>query len=243
MRDLPALQDDDITDLDSQSHSLHLHARASRPKSPVQKPRIRQAQPQPQPNGNLTSGKVHRRSSSAAQPPRDRESFRGNSDASMSRQGTSLPDGSDRASSPDVASFLAATPRPRRRSETSTGSGSQSQSRRRTHKSLPGSSRVSAVGRLSVFSLPDQPARQGSASLTSQSLLAYTGNADDGDEFWNDDSVLEDYGVVIGTGGRDFANVPDEDDASGDSDSSLDLHTPLPCVLSLPKFLNFLLQN
>jgi hypothetical protein len=89
---------------------------------------------------------------------------------------------------------------------------------------------------LSVFSLPDQPARQGSASLTSQSLLAYAGNADDGDEFWNDDSVLEDYGVVIGAGGRDFANVPDEDDASGDSDSSLDLHTPLPCVLNSPKF-------
>jgi large subunit ribosomal protein LP1 len=233
MRDLPALQDDDITDLDSQSHSLHLNARASRPKSPMQKPRIRQALPQPQPqaNGNLTSGKVHRRSSSAAQPPRDRESFRGNGDASMSRQGTSLPDGSDRAASPDVASFLAATPRPRRRSETSTGSRSRSQSRRRTHKSLPGSSRVSAVGRSSVFSLPDQPARQGSASLTSQSLLAYAGNAVDGDEFWNDDSVLEDYGVVIGAGDHDFTNVPDEDDASGDSDSSLDLHTPLPSLM------------
>jgi hypothetical protein len=34
MCDLPALQDDDITDPDSQSHSLHQRAHVSRPKSP-----------------------------------------------------------------------------------------------------------------------------------------------------------------------------------------------------------------
>ena len=229
MRDLPALQDDDIADLDSQGHSLQLNARASLPKSPAHKSRIRQAlpRPRPQPNGNLTDGKTHRRSSSTSQHARSREFLRDASNTRTPSQGTSVPDGSDRASSPDVASFLATTPRPRRRSETSSGSRSQSQSRRRTHKSLPGSSRASAVGRLSVFSLPDQPTRQG-ASLTSQSLLAYAGNADDGDELWNDDSLLEDYGVAIGDG--DFADGPDEDDASGDSDSSLDIHTPLPCV-------------
>jgi hypothetical protein len=159
-------------------------------------------------------------------------------------QGKSLPDGSDRASSPDVASFLAATPRPRRRSETSsTRSRSRSQSRRRPPKSLPGSRRASATGRLSVFSLPDQPARQGSAALTSRTLLAYADNADEnGDELWNDDSFPEDYGVVIGRGDGHFPSVPDEDDASGDSDSSLDLHTPLPCVLfSIRRF--FFIQN
>jgi large subunit ribosomal protein LP1 len=226
MRDLPALLDDDTTDLDSQVHLSHPRGRASLPKSPTHKSRIRQAMPRPQPQlkSNLTGGKAQRGSSSTTQHARNRESFHDTSDAPF--QG-SLPDGSDRASSPDVASFLAATPRPRRQSETSTGSRSQSQSRRRTHKSLPGSCRTSAVGRLSVFSLPDQPARQGSASLTSRSLLAYADNADD--ELWNDDSLLEDYGIVIGSGDGDF--VPDEDDATGDSDSSLDLHTPLPCVL------------
>jgi len=139
---------------------------------------------------------------------------------------------SDRASSPDVASILAATPRARRRSETSsTGSRSRSQSRRRPPKSLPGSRRTSAAGRLSVFSLPDQHTRQGSTPLTSRSLLAYADNADDGDELWNDDSLLEDYGIVIGRADGPFANVPDEDDISGDSDSSLDLHTPLPSLM------------
>ena len=237
MRDLPALHDDDTTDLDPQ---VHLHARASRLKSSMQKPRIRQAipRPQPQPNGNLTGGKGHRRTSSAAQHPWNRESLHETSDAPKPYQSTSFPDESERASSPDVASFLAATPRQRRRSETSTGS--KSQSRRRTHKSLPGSCRASVVGRLSIFSLPDQPAPLGSAPLTPRSLLAYAGNPDD--ELWNDDS-LEDYGVVIGGGDGDFANVPDEDDATGDSDSSLDLHTPLPCVLFFANCPNCLPQN
>ena len=236
MRDLPPLQDDDMADQDSQVDLLKFNARALRLKSSVHKSRIRQAlpRPQPQPNDdNLTDGKARSRSSSIAQHAQNREFLRDARDARTPFQDTSVPDVSNRASSPDVASFLATTPRPRRRSETSTSSKS-SQSRWRTHKSLPSSSRASAVGRLSVFSLPDQP-RQGSASLTSQSLLAYAGNADDGDEFWNDDSLLEDYGVAIGNGGGDFANGLDEDDATGDSDSSLDLHTPLPCV---PFFLN-----
>ena len=233
MRDLPALLDDDTTDPDSQAQSLRQHSRPSRSKSPTHKSRIRQAMPRPQlqPNGNPTGGKAHRRSSSSTtQHSRYRESSQDASQAPT--HGKSLPDGSDRASSPDVASILAATPRPRRQSETSsTGSRSQSQSRRRPPKSLPGSRRTSAAGRVSIFSLPDQHTRQGSASLTSRSLLAYADNADDADELWNDDSLLEDYGVVIRSGDGDFANVPDEDDISGDSDSSLDLHTPLPCVI------------
>ena len=233
MRDLPALQDDDTTDSHSQAHSLHQRAHVLQPKSPkspTHKSRIRQAmhRPQPQPNGHLTGGKAHRRSSST-QHTRNRKSSHGASEAPT--QEKSLPDGSDRASSPDVASILAATPRPRRRSETSsTGSRSRSQSRPRPPKSLPGSRRTSAAGRLSVFSLPDQHASQGGSSLTSRSLLAYADNADDGDELWGDDSLLEDYGVVIASGDGHFANVPGEDDVSGDSDSSLDLHTPLPCV-------------
>ena len=233
MRDLPALQDDDVTESNSQPHLLHQRAHDSRSKSPTHKSSIRQAMsgPQPQTNGYLSGGKAHRRSSSTTQRSRNRESSHDASEAPT--HGKSLLDGSDRASSPDVASILAATPRSRRKSETSsTGSRSRSQSRRRPPKSLPGSRRTSAAGRLSVFSLPDQHARQGGPSLTSRSLLAYADNADEGDELWNDDSLLEDYGVVIGReDDGHYANVPDEDDISGDSDSSLDLHTPLPCVL------------
>jgi large subunit ribosomal protein LP1 len=237
MRDLPALLDDDITDLDSQVHLSQLRARASLPKSPTHKSRIRKDMPRPQPQSksNITGGKTHRHSSSTTRHARDRESSHDTSDAPTPFQSAPLSDGSDRASSPDVASILAATPRPRRQSETSTGSRSRSQPRRRTHKSLPGSCRASAVGRLSVFSLPDQSAHQGSAPLTSRSLLAYADNADDGDDLWNDDSLLEDYGVVIGSGDGNFA--PDEDDVTGDSDSSLDIHTPLPCVLTRSIFL------
>jgi hypothetical protein len=239
MRDLPALQDDDITDPDSQAHSLHQRVHVSQPKSPSHKSRIRQTmpRPQPQPNGNLTGGNAHRRSSSTTQHARNREPSHDASEAPT--QGKPHSHGSDRASSPDVASILAATPRPRprRRSETSSaGSRSGSQSRRRPPKSLPGSRRASAAGRASVFSLPDQHTRQGSASLTSRCLLAYADNADDADELWNDDTLLEDYGVVIESGDGQFASVPDEDDVSGDSDSSLDLHTPLPCVIHQPFF-------
>jgi len=230
MRDLPTLQDDDTTDLDGQAHSFYQQMRAARSKTPAQKPRLRQAISQSQLNSKSTGGKAHRRTTSATQHDRSREPSHHPGHARTAFPGKSLPDESDRASSPDVASIIAATPRPRRRSETSSaGSRSGSRSRRRAHKSLPkslpGSRRVSAVGRLSVFSLPDEAARQGSTSLASRSLLT---NPHDGDELWNDDSLPEDYGVVIGGGDGDFANVPDEDDAAGESDSSLDLHTPLP---------------
>jgi hypothetical protein len=232
MRDLPALQDDDTIDLDSQAHSLHLQMRALRTKSTAHKFRIRQAMPQPQPNSQPTGGIAHKRTLSATQHARSRsgESFHDNSHAPMAFPGIPLPDGSDRASSPDVASFIAATPRPRRRSETSNGSKSRSQSRR-APKSLPGSCRTSAVGRFSAFSLPDECARQGSISIASRSLLPYDRNADNGDTLWNDGSLLDDYGLAIGGGDGDFANVPDDYDDAGDSDSSLDLHTPLPYVL------------
>jgi hypothetical protein len=224
MRDLPTLQDDDGTDLDLHAHSYYLQMRAARSKSPAQNSRIRQAISQPQPNGNPTGGKAHRRTSSTTQHDRNREPSHDPSHASATFPGKSLPDGSDRASSPDVASIIAATPR--RRSETSSGgSRTGSRSRRRAYKSLPGSCRVSAVGRFSAFSLPDEAARQASASLASRSLL---GKPHDGDKLWSDYSLLEDYGVEIGGGDGDFANVPDQDDATGESDSSLDLHTPLP---------------
>ena len=229
MRDLPALQDDDTTDLDSQAHVIHVRMRAARSKSSTHKLRVRQAVLQTRRNSSPTRGQGHERTPSSTQRHRDRNSLR-----DANREHTAIPaiprlDRSDRASSPDIATFIAATPRSRRRSETSSArSRSRSQSRPRAPKSLPGSRRTSAVARSSLFSLPDEFGRhqsEGSASLASRSLLAYANMSGDDDGLWNDDS-FEDYGVVI-DGGGDFPSVPDEEDA-GESDSSIDLHTPLP---------------
>lgn len=231
MHDLPALQDDDTTDLDSQAHSLYLQMRATGSKNSMHKSRFRQAMPLPHSNGISSVDEAHKRTSSATQHSWNRGSLHDTNLAPMAFPGIPLPVGSDRASSPDVASCMAATPRPRRRSETSsTGSRSRSLPRRRVPKSLPGSRRTSAAGRLSVFSLPDEATRQGSATLASRSLLPYSHNPDDGDGLWDEGSLIDDYGVVIGDSDG-FPNVPDQDDAADESDSSLDLHTPLPYVL------------
>jgi len=224
MRDLPALQDDD---LDTQAHSFHMQ---TQPKSPTLK--SHQAIPQARLNSNPIGSKAHRGTSSATQHSRNKGSFRDAGHASTAFPGRPLPDESYRASSPDIASIIATTPRPRRRSETSSGSRSRSHSRRRAPKSLPGSRRTSAAaaGRLSIFSLPDEHVRQGSISSASRNLLPYANNAIDGDGLWNED-LIDDYGVVDRGDDGDFASVPDEDDIAGESDSSLDLHTPLPCAL------------
>lgn len=233
MRDLPALQDDDTTDLDSQAHVLHVQMRAARSKSSTHKLHVRQAVSRTRRNNSPTTGQDHEHTPSFTQRHRDRASFRGAETKPPALPVNPRLDRSDRASSPDIATFIAATPRSRRRSETSSArSRSRSQSRPRAPKSLPGSRRTSAAGRLSLFSLPDESARrqsEGSANLASRSLLAYVNTPGDDDGLWNDDS-LEDYGVVIGGGDGGFPNVLDEEDAAGESDSSLDLHTPLPYV-------------
>jgi hypothetical protein len=69
---------------------------------------------------------------------------------------------------------------------------------------------------------------EGIASRTeSPAELAYTQ-----DESWNEDSFIEDYGKPI-NGGDQFGAIDPEleaqlDGNGSDSDSSLDLHTPLP---------------
>jgi hypothetical protein len=242
MCDLPALQDDDTIDPGPQAHTLPAQIRTARSKVPTHKFNVRQTVPQPRRNTSPTGGKNHRRTASATQHSRSREASHDAGHPPTAFPSVPLP---DRASSPDIATFIATTPRPRRRSETSsTRSRSRSQSRRQVPKSLPGSCRTSAAGRVSVFSLPDEPSRrqsQGSTTLASRNLLPYV-NKDDGDAgVWNDDTFLEDYGVVINRGDGGFAGVPDEEDTAGDSDSSLDLHTPLPWV-PFPRFAPFLTQ-
>ncbi len=232
MGDLPALQDDDTTDLDSLAHNIHVQMRAARSKSSTHKLHDRQAVSQSQRDSSSTGGQDHERTPSLNRY-RDRNSFRNADREHPAFSAIPRPDRSEGASSPDIATFMAATPRSRRRSETTLSrSRSRSQSRPRAHNSLPGSRRTSAKGRLSLQSLPDTFGRrqsEGSANLTSRSLLAYASRPDE-DESWNDHSFVEEYGNVIGGGGRGFPGVPDEDDAAGESDSSIDLHTPLPCV-------------
>ncbi|KAF8273570.1 hypothetical protein EI94DRAFT_1156458 [Lactarius quietus] len=231
MRDLPALQDDDTTDLDSQAHVIHVQMRAARSKSSTHKLRVRQAVSQNRRNSSPTGGQDHERTPSLARRHRDRNSLR-----DADREAPAIPaiprlDRSDRASSPDIATFIAETPRPRRRSDTSSAR-SRSRSRPRAPNSLPGSRRTSAMGRLSLFSLPDEFGRhqsEGSASLASRSLLPYANMPSDDNGLWNDDS-FEDYGVVIGGDGG-FPGELDEEDAAGESDSSIDIHTPLPNLM------------
>ncbi|KAH9064549.1 hypothetical protein EDB87DRAFT_1680452 [Lactarius vividus] len=235
MRDLPALLDDDTTDLDSQAHVLHVQMRAARSKSSTHKLRVRQAVSQARRNCSPTGGDDQEHTPLLIRRNRTRHSSGGPDHESPAFPENSRPDRTDRASSPDIATFIAATPRPRRRSETSSRSRSRSQPRPRAPKSLPGSRRTSAVGRLSLFSLPDESVRrqsEGSATLASRSLLAYANRPGDDDGLWNDDSfVEEDYGVVIGSGDDGFPSVADEEDAAGESDSSIDLHTPLPHLM------------
>ncbi|KAI9438302.1 hypothetical protein H4582DRAFT_2076893 [Lactarius indigo] len=217
MHDLPALQDDDTTDLDSQAHVLHVQMRAARSKSATHKLHVRQAVSQARRNSSPTGGKDQERTPSLIRRHRTRNSVGG-------------PD-----HEPPTFPAIARPDRTSAASETSSRSRSRSKSRPRAPKSLPGSRRTSAVGRLSLFSLPDESARrqsEGSATLASRSLLAYANRHGDDDGLWNDDSfVEEDYGVVIGGGDSGFPSVADEEDAAGESDSSIDLHTPLPNLM------------
>jgi len=73
--------------------------------------------------------------------------------------------------------------------------------------------------------------------------LAYANRPGDDDGLWNDDTFVEDYGIVIGGGDGGFPSVPDEEDAAGESDSSIDLHTPLPCVAFFFSLTAFLTQH
>ncbi|KAI0267329.1 hypothetical protein BC834DRAFT_968846 [Gloeopeniophorella convolvens] len=171
MHDLPALQDDDTTDLDSQALSFHLRMRAARSKSATHKYRISQAATQPRRSTSPTnSERTH--SPPPTQHPRSREPSQDAGHASNAfPHMPPPPDDSDR----------------RRQSE-------------------------------------------GGAPLASRSLLAYVNKRDDDEELWNEESFVEDYGLMIEDGEGDFG-IPPDDDEGGDSDSSLDLHTPLPNLM------------
>ncbi|EJF61904.1 hypothetical protein DICSQDRAFT_146709 [Dichomitus squalens LYAD-421 SS1] len=150
-----------------------------------------------------------------------------------------------RPSSPDITEILASTPRPRRKS--SHGSGLRSRSTSRSAHSAPVSRRTSAVSgsyhRTSVPNVPSLPrGRRESSRPESPSELAYeqTAMVPASREPWDEDSFVTDYGVPVDETGTPYdildgdeeARLDRELDGDGsDSDSSLDLHTPLPQLM------------
>ncbi|KAI0316243.1 hypothetical protein OF83DRAFT_1292898 [Amylostereum chailletii] len=242
MRDLPPSHEDDGTDFDfgAQAQALHFEMRAARSKSSMHKSRIRTLSNPSRPSSS-TSSPTSASISSQRPPP-----FPHDLDRSAPLPPTAFPDPrrppplpvlpplpNDRAPSPDIASIIASTPRPRRRSgRFSVGSRSRSQSKPRVTSSLPGSSRTSAA--LSRSS--SVTSRNSEFSTLSQSELPYMSPHVNDD--WNEESYVEDYGVLIKGGdafGSEMLDINADleadighDDDGHDSDSSIDLHTPLP---------------
>lgn len=162
---------------------------------------------------------------------------------------------SRRSNSPDIEEILATTPRLRRKA--SHGDGLRSRSTSRSARSLkrrpsevrsaPASRRTSAA----VGAGPHTSARSSHSHDTvpsrseSPNELAYAQSAMV-DDPWDEDSFVSDYGVPIDQTGTPYdmfdgdeeARLDRELDGDGsDSDSSLDLHTPLPCVPSIPSYM------
>ncbi|KAH9847769.1 hypothetical protein C2E23DRAFT_741042 [Lenzites betulinus] len=154
---------------------------------------------------------------------------------------------SRRTSSPDIDEIIATTPRPQRKS--SAGSGLRSRSTSRSVRGLrkrasegvnvseAGSRRTSAASTSRRTSLARVRSRPESASE-----LAYeqTAMATEEGDVWDEDSFVSDYGVPIDQTGTPYemfdvneeARLDRELDGDGsDSDSSLDLHTPLPHLM------------
>ncbi|KAI0700247.1 hypothetical protein C8T65DRAFT_658053 [Cerioporus squamosus] len=155
-----------------------------------------------------------------------------------------------RSSSPDIQEILASTPRPRRKS--SHGSGLLSRSTSRSARSLkrrpseyghearsaPASRRTSAADADRRASAPFSSRGRRQSRPGSPTELAYAQDAME--EVWDEHSFVSDYGTPIDQTGTPFdlldgdeeARLDRELDGDGsDSDSSLDLHTPLPQLM------------
>ncbi|CCL98737.1 uncharacterized protein FIBRA_00742 [Fibroporia radiculosa] len=162
---------------------------------------------------------------------------------------STAPPDTQRSDSPDIQTILATTPRPRRKSSTSAlSTRSRSASRSRSSRSalrrhvsegisMP-RSRIhkSDPRRTSEASLP-LPERRGRPGEPGESMRK---DARDVEEFWNDDSFVSDYGTPLdGTGTPMELFDKEEEDRlerelegdGSDTDSSLDIHTPLPNLM------------
>ncbi|KAI0824407.1 hypothetical protein BC628DRAFT_1411015 [Trametes gibbosa] len=162
-----------------------------------------------------------------------------------------LPPPSRRTRSPDIDEILATTPRPHGKS--SVGSGLRSRSTSRSVRNLrrrvcddagasaqsseAGSRRTSAASTSRRTSLARARSRPESLSELAYEQTAMT--PQEGDT-WDEDSFVSDYGVPVDHTGTPYeifdrdeeARLDRELDGDGsDSDSSLDLHTPLPHLM------------
>ncbi|KAI0773092.1 hypothetical protein BD413DRAFT_312310 [Trametes elegans] len=166
------------------------------------------------------------------------------------------PSHARRSSSPDIKDILATTPKPRRTS--SIGSSLRSRSASRSVRGLR--RRVSeGVGERGQST--EGSGRQASAASTGTSLshhasrrslprsrsrpespseLAYERSAMAPPQVWDEDSFVSDYGIPVDETGTPYEmfdgdeeeRLEKELDGNGsDSDSSLDLHTPLPHLM------------
>ncbi|KAH9895641.1 hypothetical protein C8Q73DRAFT_643893 [Cubamyces lactineus] len=164
---------------------------------------------------------------------------------------------SRRSSSPDIKDILASTPRPRRKSSAGSGLRSRSASRsvrslrRRVSEGVGASARTSEAGSRRTSAATSLSRRTSGTSVVrarsrpeSLSELAYEQSAmvpveGEGD-VWDEDSFVSDYGVPIDETGTPYEMFDGEEEArlekeldgdGSDSDSSLDLHTPLPHLM------------
>jgi len=189
---------------DSHAQNLHVRMRANRSKSESHKKSLRSRSTSPSAAGSATSASTI--SAKVPPVPRDRPQ--------------------ERSASPDIADILSTTPRPRTRVSSVYSNAS---SRDSESFSRPGSMRR--------YASDLQGARRRSSVVSrSESIGPRTQSpADIHDESWNDESFVEDYGNPINGEDR-FVGVDPEleaqlDGEGSDSDSSIDLHTPLPHLM------------
>ncbi|RPD55273.1 hypothetical protein L226DRAFT_258595 [Lentinus tigrinus ALCF2SS1-7] len=157
-----------------------------------------------------------------------------------------------RSSSPDIQEILATTPRPRRKSSHGSGLRSRSSSRparsvkRRPGeyghevRSAPASRRTSAVDTDRRTSAPSSSRGRRQSRPGSPTEQAYAQDAMGEVDVWDEDSFVSDYGVQIDQTGTPYELLDGDEEArldreldggGSDSDSSLDLHTPLPQLM------------
>jgi large subunit ribosomal protein LP1 len=193
------------TEADSQAQNLHIRMRAHRSKSESHKKILRSRSTSPSAAGSATSSSTI----PAKVPP-----------VPQRRPAQAKK----RSTSPDIADIISSTPRPRTRTSSyySNGSSRDSQSLSRSGSMRRYPSEIQGAGpRSSTFS------RSASEGMGSRIQSPAEANR----ESWIDDS-FEDYGTPINRQDGFVATPPEPEahlDRDGsDSDSSLDLHTPLP---------------
>ena len=137
-----------------------------------------------------------------------------------------------RVKSPDIADIISTIPRPRSRVQSQYSNGSASRS-----SSIAGHGSMKRYGSdIGVGRRPSSSFSRtisGGARVASPAQLGFLENEDG----WNDDSYVEDYGTPLDKHDHfssrvvidiDPASESQFDREGSDSDSSIDLHTPLP---------------